>query len=334
MADTPERPTNPQEPLERRDRGEQRDWDTFDWSAWGVDDHAADGATGADRATADHGAEEALRRPARGRRPGMLRPPLEDREDDDDAPDAASETGRWVTSGGVIQWEEPDFRDGTEFPNLRDEAASSWADDDISLPLGAPERLRVRATRAWLARRRLAETDAQGGLLLERRRIYGAPAEDEPTDEADQPPPTRRRRQNHADNPLDLAIAEHQAAADEYEDLLLTLEELRAHSGADRTLIEFYLNLTDRLAALAAQPGAPGAYDELADDADAAYALSPGDWASLTLLVAEPADPDATSPAARKPPTPRARRERVARTHAAVQTRRHIERVSAPEQEE
>lgn len=334
MADTPERPTNPQEPLERSDRGKQRDWDAFDWSAWGVDDHAADGATGAERATADDGAEEAPRRPARGARPGMLRPPLDDLDADDDAPDTASDTGHWVTSGGVVQWEEPDFRDGTEFPNLRDEATSSWADDDISLPLGAPERLRVRATRAWLARRRLAETDAQGRLLLERRRIYGAPAEDEPSDEADQPLPTRRRRQERTENPLDLAIAEHQAAADEYEDLLLTLEELRAHSGANGALIEFYLSVTDRLAALATQPGAPGAYDELADDPDAAYALSPGDWASLTLLVAEPADPAATSPATRKPPTPRARREWVARIHAALQTRRHIERVSAPEQEE
>ena len=46
------------------------------------------------------------------------------------------------------------------------------AADDLDLPLGAPDSLRIRSLRAWLARRRLEETDTLGLLLLERRRLY------------------------------------------------------------------------------------------------------------------------------------------------------------------
>jgi len=308
-----------------------------------VDDGAAHGATRDqdDQQDGYRGVDDAGgdgRRSRRGVRPGMLRPALDDLADDDDSPESAADGGRWVTHGGVVQWEEPDDRDVTEFPNLRDEAVSSWAEDDVALPLAAPERLRVRATRAWLARRRLAEGDAQGVLLLERRRLYGAPAdEDQQAPDGDQTAFARMRaRRERAENPLDLAIAEHQAAADEYEDLLLTLEELRAHSGSDRILIEFYLTLTDHLAALASHPNAPTHARELAadDNTDDEPALGPADWATLAALRVD-ADGDASAaPNSGESITPRDRREWVGRVHAALQTRRRVERVSAPEPEE
>lgn len=320
------------QPDGRESGADQRSWDTFDWSVWGVDDGTArDELSGGDerrgeRDDADRDGMAGPRRLLRGARPGMLRPALDDVDDNDDSPEATADGGRWVTRGGVVGWEEPDDRDVTEFPNLRDEAASSWADDDVTLPLAAPERLRVRATRAWLARRRLSESDAQGALLLERRRLYGAPADDEPGDEGGQTIANRRRaRQERAENPLDLAIAEHQAAADEYEDQLFTLEELRAHSGADRTLIEFYLLVTDRLGALASEPTAPASYDALLATDDDDLAFSRSDWATLMALRAD-ADVRATAGA-----SARDRREWMGRVRAALQTRRHIEHVSAPE---
>jgi hypothetical protein len=353
MADTPEHPNDAANEQDfiggqgGREHADQRSWDAFDWSAWGVDTGAGDGAAGGhdnhdDGASSemggDHGGPDTQRRPLRGARPGMLRPPLDDLGDDDDSPEAAADGGRWVTRGGVVQWEESDDRDVTAFPNLRDEAVSSWAEDDVTLPLAAPERLRVRATRAWLARRRLGESDAQGALLLERRRIYGAPADDEQAPDGDQTIPNRRRaRHERPDNPLDLAIAEHQAAADEYEDLLLTLEELRAHSGADRTLIEFYLSVTDRLAALAGQPAMPTSYDELTaeeDDNANERTISPADWAGLAALRTDTGADATTIPQTRHAVAPRDRREWMGRVYAALQTRRHAERVSAPEPEE
>ncbi len=342
MADTPEQPAPATNDHDRgvtsdedsRERADQQAWDAFDWSAWGVDGNVTDGRD----APVPGGESDGQRRPQsirRGMRPGMLRPALDDLEDDDDSPESAADGGRWVTRGGVVQWEEPDDRDVTEFPNLRDEAASSWADDDVTLPLAAPERLRVRATRAWLARRRLAEGDAQGALLLERRRLYGAPADDEQTSDGDQTMPARRRaRQDRPESPLDLAIAEHQAAADEYEDLLLTLEELRAHSGADRILIEFYLSLTDRLAALATQPAAPANYSELAADEDDELPISPIDWAALAALRMDAAGGANATSSMNHTTTQRYRSEWVGRVRAALQTRRHVERVSAPEPEE
>ena len=182
MSDTPQQPTganNGQDATTGRDAREigadQRSWDTFDWSAWGVDDAENDAADGRnnqrgerDDATGD--GSDAHRRPQRGTRPGMLRPALDDLDDADDAPDAAGDGGRWVTHGGVVQWEEPDYRDVTEFPNLRDEAASSWADDDVTLPLAAPERLRVRATHSMRAPLRYGDARRRRGSGM--MRVY------------------------------------------------------------------------------------------------------------------------------------------------------------------
>ncbi len=312
-----------------RTTDEQGGWDSFDWASWGGDDALADENT--EGQYDDESARDGqMRRPPW--QPGMLRPALDELGDEEIATlSGADEHGRWVSRGGVMQWEEPDTRDVTEFPNLRDEAYSHWAANDITLPLGAPERMRVREMRAWLARRRMLETEAQGTLLLERRRLLGAEGEED--DAASDPEadtfPARRRRAIREEHPLDLAIAERQASADEYEDALLTLEELRAHSGADRILIELYLALTDRLAALAAAPAAGRALAN-ANASDEA-ALTPLDRATLQAVLLEGQAP---TPAASAPPTPRETREWLGRAQAALQTRRHIERLTMPEPEE
>lgn len=334
MADTPygEDGRNPAPEQNNRAAGEQGSWDAFDWASWGDD---ADQANASPEGQYDdeRARDGQVRRPPG--RPGMLRPALEELGDEEIATlSGADEQGRWVSRGGVMQWEEPDTRDATEFPNLRDEAYSHWAANEITLPLGAPERMRVRAMRAWLARRRMLETEAQGTLLLERRRLLGG-TEGEDGD-ADDPDATvfaaRRRRAIREEHPLDLAIAERQASADEYEDALLMLEELRAHSGVDRILIELYLALTDRLAALAA---APAASQTLADTNNATTtsdeaALTPLDRAVLLALAPE----GRSALTVGETPTPRDVREWLGRAQAVLQTRRHIERLTAPEPEE
>ncbi|HLY31745.1 MAG TPA: hypothetical protein VKQ36_12010 [Ktedonobacterales bacterium] len=266
------------------------------------------------------------------RREGMLRSALDETGDEDGAglaDDSDAAEGRWVTRGGVVQWEEPDTRDVTEFPNLREDAASRWAENDIMLPLGAPERLRVRAMRAWLARSRLREDEAQGMLLLERRRLFGADGADE--NDPDATVPARRRRASE-EHPLDLALAERQASSEEYERLLEALEDLRAHSGADRTLVEFYLLVTDRLATLAAEPAAASALAAATDaSADENAFANPLDRATLLALLPEGQAP---TPDLEHPLAPRAVREWHGRTHAVLQARRHTERLTAPEPEE
>lgn len=217
-------------------------------------------------------------------------------EPSEERDEALSTEGHWVRSGGTLQWEEPD-EGGGERVSLRSEAHSHWADDNVDLPLGAPSRLRVRAMRAWLARQRELEQEAQGMVLLERRRQRDEDGDEEPApgDERD---------------PFTLALAERQAAAAEYERLLEVLAELESHSGLDRVLIEFYLWLGERIATLALAPEAPADFRAAA-------------------LVAEP-ETSQRQPA----PTPLSLAEWQGRAEAVLATRRHAERVSAPEEGE
>src|SRR5690242_2693161 len=62
-------------------------------------------------------------------------------ESDDEARsgDEGSAKGHWVTRGGVLFWEEPEAYDESGALDLRAEAASEWAADDLNLPLGAPD---------------------------------------------------------------------------------------------------------------------------------------------------------------------------------------------------
>src|SRR4029078_9009355 len=92
-------------------------------------------------------------------------------ESDDEARsgDEGSAKGHWVTRGGVLFWEDPETYDESGALDLRAEAASEWAADDLNLPLGAPDTLRIRALRAWLARRRIEETHPHRLLFVERR---------------------------------------------------------------------------------------------------------------------------------------------------------------------
>src|SRR5579863_6501885 len=110
MSDTPQLPQNANHRQDDRpERGErdngdsQRSWETFDWSAWGVEDDAGtDEGRGQDerRPERDAAGEDTMRGQRglpRGARPGMLRPALDDLGDDDDSPESAADGGRWIT---------------------------------------------------------------------------------------------------------------------------------------------------------------------------------------------------------------------------------------------
>lgn len=268
------------------------DWDSFDWTTWGREPDAeeanANGHTSEREATGD----------------GFLRPALADVDDEGETSSHATSAGRWVTRGGVLRWEAAREEDESEEAPLREEAQSAWADDDIDLPLGAPASARLRAVRAWLGRRRLRETELIGALLLERRRLAGLTTPADDTDESRSIPP------ENPHDPLALALAEAQAAADEYETLLGQFEDIRAHTGAQSALVEFYLSINERLAALAAMPAAPEGF------------------AVATLFAEIERQPDAGEV------TPSARSEWEGRAGAALATRKRVEQITASEPED
>ncbi|HKS71469.1 MAG TPA: hypothetical protein VJQ45_13680, partial [Ktedonobacterales bacterium] len=212
--------------------------------------------------------------------------------------------GRWVSEGGVMRWERPGEVDEEEALDAASEASSPWAKDEIELPPGAPEALRGRAARAWLLRQRTLELDAMGVLLLERRRLHEAGGAGEA--EVDAPPEDPL--------PLALALAEHQAAIEEYERLLAEMDEIASHIGPARVLVEFYLGVMERLAELAAQPEAP------AEFADA--------------LLAAQVEGEENVRSGATPPTPHSAAVWRGRAEAVLQMRRRIERVTAPEPED
>lgn len=267
-------------------------WDAFDWLSWGEDEEqsAADGRGRDDESSA---AEE----------------------------HAEAESGRWVSEGGVMHWERPGEIDEAEPLDAVSEAGSQWASDEIELPPGAPEALRVRAARAWLLRQRTRELDAIGLLLLERRRLHEARTGAEAEGAAGAGPGAgvgagAQRREEPPDEPLALALAmtEHQSAIEEYERLLADLDEIAAHIGPARVLVEFYLHLTERLAELAAQPEAPAGF------ADA--------------LLAAQVEGEEHVRAGAPPPTPHSTAVWRGQAEAALQARRRVERVTAPEPED
>jgi len=273
------------------------DWDSFDWTSWGVEPDAEDGRANGHATTPaqdDHYSD------------GFLRPALADVDEEAASTDRATATGRWVTRGGVLRWQPADDSDAEAERPLREEAESPWASDEIDLPLGAPVAARLRAVRAWLGRRRLRETELIGALLLERRRLAGASDEDDEDDEAS----TQSAPPENPHDPLALALAEAQSAADEYETLLGLLEDIRTHAGPQAALVEFYLMLNERLATLAAQPAAPEGF--------AQSAL----FAQIERQPAETA------------PTPSAHSEWEGRAGATLATRKRVEQVNATEPED
>lgn len=265
---------------------DDKGWDTFDFSAWGAE-ASSDGLSGRNgRNDASESADN----------PGE--------EGDAERTVPHRPAGKWISQGGVLNWEEPDdFGDQGE-PTIREEAESVWAADDVDLPAGAPDAARVRAARAWLALQRQREVDALGMLLLERREIYG---DEEPERDV-------KGRTHREENPLDLALAEHQAAVEEYEAMLAALDNIIAHNGPARALVEFYLWLSERLAELARAPEAPAGF-------------------AASLLLAPVEDEESAEPG-EPAPTPRASAEWQGRAEAVTQTRRRVERVTAPEPEE
>jgi hypothetical protein len=259
------------------------DWDGFDFDAWGAETAANGDAGGANGHS------------------GKLR---QNSIDSSEEPD--QDEGRWVSQGGVLRWEAPDDEEEST-PDPRAEARSRWADDEVDLPLGTPDALRIRSAHAWLVKQRALESEAQGELLLERRRIFG-PSVDEGA-EGHQP-----RRDAHEDSPLDVALAEHQASIEEYERLIEELDATVDHSGPARALVEYYLFLTERLAELASAPAAPA------------------EFAARLLLV--PVEDEEASSGPKRPVSPRESAEWQGRAEAVLQARRRVERVSAPEPED
>ena len=219
---------------------------------------------------------------------------------DKDEDETASE-GEWVSQGGVLHWEEPEGTPDDIASDLRREAQSPWASETLTLPLGAPDALRVRGVRAWLARQRMLENEAMGVLLLERRQQFAS----DDSDTAQRP--GRVAGETH---PLDIALAEHQAALAEYESLLAMLDEVGMHNGPGRVLVEYHFLLGDRIATLATASEAP---DDFAE----------------TQLFTTIERIQASAPV-----TPLARAEWDGRAGAVLQTRRRVERLTAPEEEE
>jgi hypothetical protein len=203
--------------------------------------------------------------------------------------------GRWVSRGGVLSWEEAPGTEGAA-PDPQAEAESSWADDELALPPGAPASARIRAVRAWILGQRQRATEAIGTLLLEQRRYQSSDEE-----------ANTRQRGPAEESPLELAMVVHQAEATEYERLLERLVDLEAHNGPQRLLVEFYLELTDRLAELANAPEAPANFAPHLRTASA-------------------------SPAGK--PSPRAFAEWEGSVEATLQTRRRVERMTAPESDD
>lgn len=253
-------------------RGDDDGWDSFDWDAVG-DGTSLNGHSDADE--------------------------IHDLSDDEPASE-----GQWVAQGGVLHWEESEGVPEDIASDLRREAQSPWASETLSLPLGAPDALRVRGVRAWLARQRMLENEAMGVLLLERRRQTAHEDDDA----------SERRVQAQATasdiHPLDIALAEHQAALGEYESLLMALDDVAMHNGPAHVLVEYHFLLGDRIAALATAPEAPN------------------DFAEVELFMSIERAPAST------PVTPQTQAEWEGRAGAVLQTRRRVERMTAPEEEE
>jgi hypothetical protein len=222
-----------------------------------------------------------------------------------DMPDAGEDetasVGEWVSQGGVLHWEEPEGTPDDIASDLRREAQSQWAAETLTLPLGAPDALRVRGVRAWLARKRMLENEAMGMLLLERR---------QQSLHEDDVVVQRHPQAASETHPLDIAMAEHQAALAEYESLLAALDEVGMHNGPGRVLVEYHFLLGDRIAMLATAPEAP---DDFAD----VQLFATIERSQASALV-----------------TPVSRAEWDGRAGAVLQTRRRVERMTAPEEEE
>lgn len=311
-------------------------WDGFDFSAWGESSADSTGAGAADGAHNGHrrahgvqasGTSREVRTEMEqfgagtGHASGPRRTELgADDEEGIDVPGTPHDEGRWVSVGGVMTWEESDAEAlQRDRGGLLGEVNSRWAAEDIELPPGAPDLLRIRATHAWLIRQRALETEAVGSLLLERRQLERATEADE--EDATQPNLHRPRRtaqqsqpQANDVSPLDLALAEHQAAIETYERLIEALDELKAHSGPARVLVEMHLWITERLALLAAMPEATPEFVQ-------------------RLMFAVVQD-DARAALDRGEPTPSSIAEWEGCAEALLQARRRVEWVSTPEYDE
>lgn len=282
-------------------------WDSFDWSTWG-EAPSANGRTNSTNDTNSIIRSEVTR--VGYNYDDEHRSSLRDDDADEFTGESAGsqQEGHWVSQGGILTWEEPDGHTAADTEaGLRAEADSRWAAEDVDLPPGTPDPIRIRAAHAWLARQRALEAEAVGMLLLERRKL-------EQGDTSDEESQSRQTGDDQDYSPLDLAVVEHQTAIETYDRLIEALDDIITHTGPARVLVEFYLWLTERLAMVAAMPEAPA------------------DFAERVLLVPveneESARPDAAQP------TPRSTAEWQGCVSALLQARRRVEWVSAPDSDD
>jgi hypothetical protein len=284
--------------------GGNDDWNAFDWANWGQEPgEDGDGQDRGVRGTSGiRGDLARLSRLDDGR--SSRTDQLGEEGVADDGPTSGAGEGKWVSQGGILRWEGADDEDEAA-GGIRAEAESRWAADDVDLPPGAPDALRIRATRAWLARQRRLEAEAVGFVLAERRELQGSEAQREHAASRGAAP---------EDSPLDLALVQHTAGMQEYERLLELLDEVASHSGPARALVELHLVLTERLAELASAPEAPSGF-------------------ATRVLLAEVEGEEAASQD-QTVPTPRSTAEWEGRAEAVLAARRRVEWVTAPEPED
>ena len=230
----------------------------------------------------------------------------------DGAPEEETKKTRpgWVSWGGVLKWEDAEESEEEEPGGAASEATSLWASDTIDLPPGVPDRFRVRSLRAWLLRQRALETEGLGQLLLERRRLDRGEDEFSTSDDTD-------------DSPLALEMLSRQAAIEVYEALVESLDQMATHTGPSRLLVEYYLWLDERLALLAQAAEAP-------EDFALRARIAPQVPLDEGTGMSEPQSAGEDQPL----PTARSIAEWQGRAQAALEARRRIEQVSAPEPED
>lgn len=281
------------------------DWNSFDWATWGAEAHDDDDSQNGRHVDAHDGRDA-------GRSDVFADlGALDDGEEERGNGNDARESGHWVRQGGVISWEDDDEETETGARSPRAEAQSVWAEDDLDMPPGAPDHLRVRAAHAWIVRQRSLEEEAIGLLLLERRRMHAEDEEQAPGD-------AQERRETEAgtgEGPLDLALTEHQAALEAYDLMLGALDDITAHTGPAAALVEFYLWLTEELARLAMAPEAPADF-------------------AARLLLAPVESEEGVLESHAAPTTPHTKAQWQGRAEAAAQARKRVEQVSALDPED
>lgn len=133
--------------------------------------------------------------------------------------------------------------DNNEQYETREDEALTGSDemlssDDLRLPPGANMLVRLHAVRAWLERRRkeAALEAGQAALLLQ-----------DVAQVSGQRPRRRAMQQEALLSRAQQSLLNAQEQASAFEEALALLEESIAHTAGERTLVEYYLALEERM---------------------------------------------------------------------------------------